>query len=101
MKVSLEKAYNKLRTEWIRVKIGDNKWITTHEHQIDEEGDWVAFDPGNEMNYILVVDPNTIVKIHDDHISFPYEECDELIEVKIQFLDSKPLDKLDVRMMIQ
>jgi len=52
MKTTLRAAYKKLKTTYIRFRIEGKPWMTTHFHEIDEEGDWTLSHPDNYCDCI-------------------------------------------------
>lgn len=99
MNTTLECAYRKLRTRYVRFRIENGPWTTTHLHEIDDEGDWTLSHP--EHDYcILVCDPGTQVQVHDDHISFLAEIDLEDKKVELQFLEHRPRKNLEKRLLL-
>jgi hypothetical protein len=100
MTTTLETAYRRLRTRYVRFRIEDGPWTTTHFHEIDQEGDWTLSNPDNDLDCILVVDPKTPARIQDDRISFQaYVDLEEKT-VELQFLEHRPRKNLRERILL-
>lgn len=100
MTTTLECAYKRLKTQYVRFRIENGPWTTTHFHEIDDEGDWTLSHPDNYCDCILVCDPGTQVRIHDDHISFLAEIDFEDKKVELQFLEHRPRKNLEKRLLL-
>lgn len=100
MTTTLEAAYRKLRTRYIRFRVEDGPWTTTHLHEIDEEGDWVVTNPDDYCDCILVCDPQTQVQVQDDRITFQAHINFEDKEIELQFLESRPRKNLEKRLLL-
>jgi hypothetical protein len=100
MNTTLGAAYRKLKTRYIRFRVQDGPWTTTHLHEIDEEGDWVLTNPDDRCDCILVCDPETQVTIHHDRISFQAHIYLEDKTIELQFLESRPRKNLLERLLL-
>lgn len=99
MPISLEIAYEKLKTTLIKIIPVEpkGKSTTTHDHEIDEDGDLVAYLPDDDTNLVFKCDCSLPAQIMEDHILVKNQDG---IIFKIQFLETKPLKKLEKRLLL-
>lgn len=99
MEIPLESAYIKLKTRFIRITPMDpkGKSVTTHDHEVDDEGDLVAYLPDDETNLVFVCRTNAQAEVHDDHLLVRNRDG---ILFKIQFLETRPIKRLLARVLL-
>lgn len=99
MEITLETAYKRLKTKFIRFTPMDprGKAVVTHDHEIDEDGDLVAYLPDDETNLVFMCKAAIQPEIHDDHLLV---RNDDGILFKIQFLEMKTQKKLENRILL-
>lgn len=99
MEIMLEKAYEKLKTRFIKITPVDprGKPVITHDHEIDDDDDLVAYRPEDDMNLVFMCSAKTIAQVNDDHLMVRNQDG---ILFKIQFLEYKPRKKLEARIVL-
>jgi maltodextrin utilization protein YvdJ len=99
MKITLGKAYEKLNTELIEVKIG-KKSLVTNDHLVetDEDGEClVVARMGEDTNVVLVCRTDKQALVMDDQLRF-IDDNGQKCEIK--FLETRPINKLRERIIL-
>jgi hypothetical protein len=99
MEIPLGIAYEKLKTRFIRITPMDpkGKSVTTHDHEIDDEGNLVSYLPNDETNLFFMCSTNDQAEVHDDHLLVRNRDG---ILFKIQFLETRPIKRLLQRVLL-
>lgn len=99
METHLETAYNKLKTKLIRFTPLEprGRTVVTHDHEVDEEGDLVAYLPDDDTNLVFVCRTNARAEVHDDHLLVRNQDG---ILFKIEFLETKARRRLEARLLL-
>lgn len=99
MTITLEIAYTKLKTKLIKITPIEpkGKSTTTHDHEIDDDNDLVAYLPDDDTNLAFMCNINIPVQIEKDHLLVRNQDG---ILFKIQFLETKPISKLEQRILL-
>ena len=97
--MKLETIYDRLKTRFIRFTPMDprGKPSVTHDHEIDDEGDLVAYLPEDDTNLVFMCRADSEAEIHDDHILVRNGDG---ILFKIEFLDLKARRRLEARLLL-
>lgn len=96
--MKLETAYQRLRTRLIRITPLEprGRSIETHDHEIDD-GDLVAYLPTDDTNLVFMCHADQDAELHDDHLLVRNGDG---ILAKIQFLETRPLRRLEARALL-
>lgn len=97
--MKLETIYDRLKTRFIRFTpiypLGRS--VVTHDHEIDDEGDLVAFLPDDDTNLVFMCRAEAEAELHDDHVLVRNEDG---ILFKIEFLELKARKRLKARLFL-
>lgn len=97
--MELKTAYDRLKTRFIRFTPLEPKGkpVVTHDHEIDEDGDLVAYLPDDDTNLVFLCSAEAQTEVHDDHLLVRNGDG---ILFRIEFLDLKARKRLEARLFL-
>lgn len=102
MNLPVGKIYRKLRTRLVRIRVREpykdwGAWTTTHDHEIDEEGDLVVAGPHDRCDIILSCPPDKTARVLEDRLELLDKDARW---IQLQFLETRPRKKLQERVLL-
>jgi len=99
MKIEIGKAYEKLKTDFIKVRVGRETLITNdHIVETDEDGEClVVARVFHSTQVVLVCSTDREAEVLEDRIRFVDNDGQRCV---IQFLETRPLGKLMERLLL-